>query len=135
MAAPPIDQQPDDILLDRLIAIADREVSRCLQALPLEIRRIAATLPVAFQSFPDPELAEELGPDLLGLFVGGALDEETGNDSAPVPAQIILFLTALWEYCDGNKRMFRHEVRQTYLHELGHYLGLDEDELTLRGLD
>ena len=31
--------------------------------------------------------------------------------------------------------VFREEVRLTYLHELGHYLGWDEDELTARGLD
>jgi predicted Zn-dependent protease with MMP-like domain len=31
--------------------------------------------------------------------------------------------------------VFRDEVRLTYLHELGHYLGWDEDELAARGLD
>jgi len=31
--------------------------------------------------------------------------------------------------------VYREEVRVTYLHELGHYLGWDEDDLTARGLD
>ena len=30
-------------------------------------------------------------------------------------------------------RAFREEVRITYLHELGHYLGLEEDEIEARG--
>jgi predicted Zn-dependent protease with MMP-like domain len=30
---------------------------------------------------------------------------------------------------------FRNEIRITYLHELGHYLGLDEDDLFERGLE
>ena len=30
---------------------------------------------------------------------------------------------------------YREEVHRTYLHELGHYLGLNEDELTDRGLE
>ncbi len=34
-----------------------------------------------------------------------------------------------------DEQVYRAEVRTTYLHELGHYLGLDEDELTQRGLE
>ena len=33
-----------------------------------------------------------------------------------------------FDFSDEQK-MFREEVRKTYLHELGHYLGLDEDDL------
>lgn len=126
----------DRIPFDRLIAMADRVVNRCLRSLPPEIRDVAAGLPVSFEACPHPGLEEEgLEPDLLGLFVGGALDEDIGDDSAPVPAQMLLFLENIWEYAEGDKRTFKYEVRQTYLHELGHYLGLDEDDLTLRGLD
>jgi predicted Zn-dependent protease with MMP-like domain len=35
----------------------------------------------------------------------------------------------------GDAATFREEVRRTYLHELGHYLGLDEDDLADRDLD
>jgi len=31
--------------------------------------------------------------------------------------------------------VFREEVERTYLHELGHYLGWDEDDVAARGLD
>jgi predicted Zn-dependent protease with MMP-like domain len=31
--------------------------------------------------------------------------------------------------------LFREEVATTLLHELGHYLGLDEGDLTDRGLE
>jgi predicted Zn-dependent protease with MMP-like domain len=30
---------------------------------------------------------------------------------------------------------FRAEARLTFLHELGHYLGWDEDQVSARGLD
>jgi hypothetical protein len=36
---------------------------------------------------------------------------------------------------EGDEEIFRDEVHTTLLHELGHYLGLDEDELTERGLE
>ena len=73
-------------------------------------------------------------PDLLGLFVGRPwADEESG--AVDVPAQILLFLENLWDFSEGEEAVFREEVRTTYLHELGHYLGLDEDDLADRGLD
>jgi len=46
-----------------------------------------------------------------------------------------LFLENLWDLAGGEEKKFRDEVQTTYLHELGHYLGLDEDELTKRGLE
>jgi predicted Zn-dependent protease with MMP-like domain len=41
----------------------------------------------------------------------------------------------LWNFAERNEVVFRKEVRTTLLHELGHYLGLDEDELIERGLE
>lgn len=41
----------------------------------------------------------------------------------------------LWDFAEGDVETFRDETRLTYLHELGHYLGWDEDELAARGLD
>ena len=52
-----------------------------------------------------------------------------------MPPQIILFLENLWEISDGDEAVFRDEIRTTYMHELGHYLGLDEDDLYDRGLE
>ena len=52
-----------------------------------------------------------------------------------MPPQIILFLENLWDFAEGDESVFREEVATTLLHELGHYLGLDEDELTDRGLE
>ncbi|MBL9126699.1 MAG: metallopeptidase family protein, partial [Verrucomicrobiales bacterium] len=48
---------------------------------------------------------------------------------------ILLFLENLWEFVEGDSDGYYEEVRTTYLHELGHYLGLDEIDLEERGLD
>ena len=53
----------------------------------------------------------------------------------PCRPQIILFLENLWDFAEGEEEIFREEIHTTYLHELGHYLGLDEDELIERGLE
>jgi predicted Zn-dependent protease with MMP-like domain len=47
----------------------------------------------------------------------------------------MLYIESLWDFADADVDAFREEVRVTYLHELGHYLGWDEDQLTSRGLE
>jgi predicted Zn-dependent protease with MMP-like domain len=37
--------------------------------------------------------------------------------------------------CDADEEGFREEVRVTFLHELGHYIGFNEDDLEQRGLE
>ena len=116
----------------KLQAIAQAEVEATLAALPDPLRRQAAPLPVAYQVRPDDSLLEDgYDPDLLGLFVGAALAEP---DDSPLPPQIILYLENIWDFAEADEQFFRDEIRMTYLHELGHYLGLDEIDLDERGL-
>lgn len=117
----------------KLCAVASDEVERTLAALPLPLRERAGRLPVTLERIPNAGLrADGIEPDTLGLFTGAELAEE-GN--VPMPPQIILFLENLWDQAGGNEMVFCKEVQTTFLHELGHYLGLDEDELTERGLE
>ncbi len=113
------------------MALAELEMT--LEALPQPLRERAEKLPVIFEQRPNAELqAEGIEADTLGLFTGAEFVEE--NDM-PLPPQIILFLENIWDVAETNERRFREEVRTTFLHELGHYLGLDEEELTERGLE
>ena len=117
----------------RLLSLAQAEVEATLALLPGPLRRQAAPLPVNYEGRPEKSLLDEgYETDLLGLFVGPALAEP---EESPLPPQIILFLENLWEFAEENEEIFREEVRTTYLHELGHYLGLDEIDLEERGLD
>jgi predicted Zn-dependent protease with MMP-like domain len=118
----------------RLEAIAVEIVAAVQRKLPPELRGIAEGLPVHCERTPSPEiLAEGFPPDILGLFDGPAYGEEPAE--IPLPPQIFLYLDNLWEYADRQVAAFREEVRLTYLHELGHYLGWDEDEVAVRGLE
>lgn len=121
------------LIWDKLCAMAQAEVERTLESLPEPLQASAVRLPVIFERRPNAELqADGIEPDTLGLFTGAKFVEE--ND-VPLPPQIILFLENLWVFAETNEQCFREEVRTTFLHELGHYLGLDEDELTERGLE
>jgi predicted Zn-dependent protease with MMP-like domain len=71
---------------------------------------------------------------LLGLFVGPSFVEELSCDD-PMPPVIRLFVENLRDEAEDDPALFRQEVRTTLLHELGHYLGLDEDGLAERGLE
>ena len=117
----------------QLFSIAQAEVKIILGSLPAPLRRPAAALPVTYEPHPNPQLlADAYDPDLLGLFIGSPLAE--AGDS-PLPPQIILYLENLWDFAEQDEEFYREEVRITYLHELGHYLGLDEIDLEERGLE
>jgi len=109
------------------------EVEAILAALPAPLRERARQLPITFERVPNAGLqADGVEADTLGLFVGPEFAEET---NVPMPPQIILFLENINDFAENHPDIFREEVRTTLLHELGHYLGLDEDGLTERGLD
>lgn len=113
--------------------MAGDEVEATLARLPSPLREKAARLPVTFERIPNTGLqADGIAPDTLGLFVGPDFAEE---ESVPMPPQIILFLENIWDMAEGDEGLYREEVVTTLLHELGHYLGLDEGDLTDRGLE
>ena len=120
---------------DRLTQIAADAVGGAQRQLPPEIRALARGVPVHYEQLPAADvIAEGFPADILGLFTGSAHGLELAHDQ-PAPAQILLYLENLWDFAEEDLEIFRDETRLTYLHELGHYLGWDEDDLAARGLD
>lgn len=121
--------------LRQLTAIAGKVVEATQRRLPAAVREPAISVPVCYEAHPNDDiLAEGWEPDILGLFVGLPHDADPGSPQ-PFPPQILLFLDNIWDYAEGDEAIYRDEVRLTYLHELGHYLGWDEADLEARGLD
>jgi predicted Zn-dependent protease with MMP-like domain len=115
----------------RLVQLAADAVAATQRELPPEIRDVARAVPARFEPGPSAELlAEGVEADLLGLFSGSP--HGSGESDPP---QIYLYTANLWDFADGDVDAYREEARLTYLHELGHYLGWDEDQLAARGLD
>lgn len=115
-----------------LLRLADTEVRSTIASLPPEIRDAVKALPVILEEFPSPAaLADGITPDQLGVFEGGAACEA----ALPQPSRIILWLGNLWEMCEADEAAYREEVRVTLLHEIGHFLGWDEEDLLDRGLE
>lgn len=119
----------------RLTQLAADTVGAAQRQLPPDLRALARGVAVHYERLPAPDvLAEGFEPDILGLFTGTPHGTELTHDN-PTPPQILLYLDNLWDFAEKDADLFREEVRLTYLHELGHYLGWGEDEVAARGLE
>ncbi|MBL9179989.1 MAG: metallopeptidase family protein [Verrucomicrobiaceae bacterium] len=118
----------------RLESIAASVVKATLASLPPVIRDEAADCTIEFAEMAALlDIEADLDPDLLGLFEGNARCDPLPAAADEMP-RIRLFLDNLWDDCDGDLKTYRDEVRITLLHELGHYLGLNEDQVAALGL-
>ena len=108
---------------EKLMAHAGGIVENAIAELPPEIRAEARNVPVLFEEVC------EYDPEILGTY-GHFTPNEIGEANGP----IILYLVTIADFCEEEGDDFATEVRLTYLHELGHHLGWDEDDLEARGL-
>lgn len=113
---------------EKLSQIAEAEVRRTLRSFPREIRDRVQSVPVFFERRPDADdLAQGVEPDTLGFY-------DEGPSEAATP-RIRLWLENLWDLAEGDEAAFLDEVHITLLHEIGHFLGWDEEDLAERDLD
>ncbi len=102
-----------------------RVAEQLLDELPADIRQKIGNVAILVENEAPPE-----SPDLMGLFIGTPYEE--GDPT--VPNQIILYKNNIEEECETEEQV-PEEIRITLLHEIGHFLGLDEDDLADRGLE
>jgi len=107
-------------------------VSEAITDLPDQFARAIVNMAIVVEEEPTEEELESLGldpeqDDLFGLYQGVPLPER-GPDAPVLPDRIAIYrLPILWA-CETRAEAVA-EVRTTVIHELGHYFGLDEDEL------
>ena len=114
----------------------DQQVRLAARKLPRQFRRHLERVPVIVQDVPSQELlrgsGEEFDPEILGLFDGTPLPE-TADAIELRPNYIYLFQRNL-ERMARDREDLVEQITITLHHELGHYLGLDEDEVEDMGL-
>lgn len=108
-------------------------IVEALDALPARFRERLDNLAFTLEDRPTPEQCREfgLGPEdtLLGLYQG-VPNTQRGSDYGNVlPDKVIIFREPLCRLFPDPKDL-RREVRQTVWHEVGHYFGLSEEELS-----
>jgi predicted Zn-dependent protease with MMP-like domain len=117
----------------------DRAVEDALTSLPQQIRDYLSNVAIAVEDVPDAEdlLASEppLSPSILGIFRGSPLGDKASMDPwSHFPSSIVLYQKNLERFARDHAELV-DEIEITLIHEVGHFLGLDEEELWERGLE
>ena len=104
-----------------------------LDRLPEVFAERLSELLIVIEDEPSPALLESLGLDphedtLFGLYEGVPLSERHFTDNELLPGRILIFYKPLIQECRSRQHLQR-EVRITLIHEIAHFLGMDEDEI------
>lgn len=110
-------------------------VEEALAQLPEEFAEALDNVAVMVEEEPTDEDLEGVGIDpedperdeLFGLYQGTPLTERDSFYSA-LPDRVLVFRGPILRACATRREVIR-EVRETVQHELGHYFGMEEDEL------
>lgn len=113
-------------------------VEKASGMLPDDFARHLEQVAVTVEGLPSEAILREeeppLDPELFGLFVGVPLTGRSFlSPGGDLPPRILLFQRNL-ERCFPDREELVEEITVTLRHELGHYLGLEEDELEEIGL-
>ena len=107
-------------------------VSVALDELPQRFRQYLQNIAVVVEEEPSRQLLEamELWPEetLLGLYEGVPLTERGYGYGNTLPDRITIFQRPIEDMCH-TPRDIKDAVQETVLHELGHYFGLDDEQL------
>ena len=118
-------------LEDLIVNAAEETVA----GLPQAFRERLEGVPILVAPRPDEELVREgFDPRALGLFEGPTSAEHEGNEASDMPTRIVLFAANLLAESVDEEQL-KAEVATTVLHEVGHYFGLEEDDMERLGLD
>jgi predicted Zn-dependent protease with MMP-like domain len=110
----------------------ERVVNEALESLPKRFAEMVENVVIAVEDEPSDEDLESIddGDDdseLLGIYRGVALTERS-HDMQLLPDEIAVFRGPINRVARDRNDAVR-EVRETVIHELGHYFGLDDDEM------
>jgi predicted Zn-dependent protease with MMP-like domain len=112
-------------------------VAEVLDSIPSEFRSRIHNLAVLVEDRPRrPKRSHSPRPRdlcrprrlLLGIFEGVPSTEKSVFDLSTGPNRIVIYQKNIEAVCRCEAEI-RREVRQTILHELGHYFGMNEDQL------
>ena len=111
-------------------------VREALQDLPPQFRSAMKNLAILVEEWPTAEDLDETGLEdgygLFGLYKGVPLPERGASDPL-LPDTITLYQRPIESAC-GTWDEVAHELKVTLLHEVGHYLGMSEEDLERLGL-
>jgi predicted Zn-dependent protease with MMP-like domain len=113
----------------------EHTADQVLANVPDEFRDHLRDVPIVLEPRPHPELVREgFDPRALGLFEGLEQGRLEAGAQAYSPTRIVLFHgNLLADFPD--REQLAEEIEITLLHEIGHFFGLDEDDVERLGLE
>jgi predicted Zn-dependent protease with MMP-like domain len=116
-------------------AVFQRASEDALANLPRSIREAVENVPILVRDLPEEELltVENVSPTILGIFIGVPRTEAALTEQARDVNRVILFKKNLEKICRTRAELVE-QIQTTLQHEIGHYLGLDDDDLERIGL-
>ena len=111
----------------------ERLVEEALADLPPEFARLLDNIAVVVEDEPTDDDLDALDEDaeddeLLGIYRGIALTHRTHDMLPHLPDQIAIFRGPILRV-STNRRQAIREIRDTVIHELGHYFGLSDEHM------
>lgn len=111
---------------------------QALGDLPELFRQALDNVEIVVEDWPPDWLLDELGipPDetLYGFYHGVPLPERSVGLSGNLPDKISIYRGPLQQDFPRPADL-RHQIRLTLFHEIGHYFGMDEEELERLGYE
>ena len=120
-------------------AAFDQALEEAVESLPEPIGGYLANVAIAVEDIPadDDLIASDppLSPSILGIFRGSPLGHKQSMDPwSHFPSSIVLYQRNLERFARDRKELVE-QIGITLIHEVGHFLGLDEEQLWERGLE
>jgi predicted Zn-dependent protease with MMP-like domain len=109
--------------------------AEALDNLPRSIRDYVEDVPVLVEDFPADELLakENVSPQILGIYIGVPRTEAQTTAQAQDLTRVVLFKKNLEKVCRDRDDLIE-QIQVTVRHEIGHHLGLSEEDLERLGL-
>jgi predicted Zn-dependent protease with MMP-like domain len=108
----------------------ERLVAEALDSLPERFAELLDNVVVVVEEEPsasDLDVMEDPHGELLGLYRGTPMTRRS-YESFRLPDQIAIFRGPILRVTRGAQHA-RQQIRDTVIHELGHYFGLGDDEM------
>ncbi len=113
----------------------NRAASEAMENLPRSIREFVSDVPVLIEDYPSDELMaqENVSPQILGIYLGVPRTEAEVTEQPTHLTRVILFKKNLEKVCRDRDDLIE-QIQITARHEIGHHLGLSEEDLERLGL-
>jgi len=109
----------------------EKLVQNSLRRLPRRFKQKMENITIEIEDHPSPALLRDMGIEsgtLFGLYQGIPLTEREWNYGNVLPDRIVIYQRPI-EAAASSSEGIEEIVRDTVMHEIGHYFGFSDSEL------